>query len=36
MEPFVKYTALNAEIVARTKDIQEVWNFYLFKKVFYS
>ena len=27
---------LNAEIIARTKDIQDVWNFYLFKKVVYG
>ena len=28
---------LNEEIIARTKDIdQDVWNFYLFKKVFYG
>ena len=25
---------LNAEIIARTKDIQDVWNFHLFRKSF--
>ena len=25
---------LNAEIIARTQDIQDVWNFHLYKKVF--
>ena len=27
---------LNAEIIARTQDIQDVWNFHLFRKVFYG
>ena len=28
---------LNEEIIAQTKDIdQDVWNFYLFRKVFYG
>ena len=27
---------LNAEIIARIKDIQDVWNFHLFRKVFYG
>ena len=27
---------LNAEIVAQTKDIQDVWNFHLFREMFYG
>ena len=37
---FVKHTAQeqirNAEIIARTQDIQNEWSFHLFRKVFYD
>ena len=27
---------LNVDSIARTQDIQDVWNFHLFRKVFYG